>query len=101
MMALPCRHVFRCLVDNLMDAFDAKTCHRRWFKQYLPSDLIGDVPYIENEQAMTQAAKYRQANELLTDVAELFSNLQNIFGRSEKNARMHSTRMHLCCSGNR
>lgn len=73
MMALPCRHLLRCLLDNEKNLFDASMCHRRWFKRYLPADLIGDIGYIENETAMTQNAKFREANELLTCIADSLS----------------------------
>lgn len=73
MMALPCRHLLRCLLDNEKNLFDVNMCHRRWFKRYLPSELIGDIAYIENETAMTQTAKFREANELLTSLADSLS----------------------------
>lgn len=73
MMSLPCRHLVYFLREKQADLYVPKLCNQRWYKSYLPSELLGDISYIQKKTVMSQAEKFRNANGLLTRLAEVLS----------------------------
>lgn len=73
MMALPCRHLIFFRQERDMELYAPDLCHRRWHKANLPSNLIGDLSYIQKQNVMGQAEKFRKANEVSTHIAEILS----------------------------
>lgn len=74
-MGLPCRHLLKYLMEREMDLYVPALCNQRWLKSHLPSDLVGDMNYIQNQKTVSQTEKFHIANVMLTRVAEKLSEL--------------------------
>lgn len=73
MMTLPCRHVIAFRKERNMNLFAADLCHQRWHKARLPSELLGDINYIQQQKVMSQTEKFRKATETTNKIAEMLS----------------------------
>lgn len=73
MMALPCRHLIHFMEEKGGNLFAPNLCNQRWYKSHLPSDLLGDMNYIQKDNVLSQTEKFRKANETFTNISEILS----------------------------